>query len=81
MLCQLALGVGVWFGAYLQSGAVSIRYMGVQFAIAFIMVFVQDRGWTINEAPALERLAGILAGMGVLALTFTCVARIRRVRG
>jgi uncharacterized membrane protein YccC len=66
--CQLALGLGVWAGALLQAGPVRTRYMAVQFIVAFLMVFVQDRGWTIDAGPALERLGGVFAGIASLAV-------------
>lgn len=76
-LCQLALAVGVWTGAYLQGGPISVRYMGTQFSVAFIMVFVQDQGWTVEVEPAIERLAGVFAGICVLGLIFSGMTRVR----
>jgi hypothetical protein len=36
--------------------------------ICFIMVFVQAHGWWVDEAPVLQRMGGMLAGMAVLSL-------------
>jgi uncharacterized membrane protein YccC len=66
--CQAALAVGTWAGAYLQRGAASVSYAAVQFAVAFLMVFVQDAGWTVNGRVALQRLVGIFAGILSLGL-------------
>jgi uncharacterized membrane protein YccC len=73
--CQLALGLGVWAGALLQAGPVRTRYMAVQFIVAFLMVFVQDRGWTIDAGPALERLGGVFAGVASLAVVLALFRR------
>jgi uncharacterized membrane protein YccC len=77
-LCQSVLGLGVWAGAYLQAGPVSLRYMGTQFTVAFIMVFVQDKGWTVNSGAALERLAGVVAGIAAVALVLYVMTLVRR---
>lgn len=68
LACQFALALGVWLGAWMQGSSPALRYAAIQFAIAFIMVFVQDRGWTVNEQAAAQRFAGMLAGVLVLAL-------------
>jgi len=68
--CQMLLALGVWLGAYLQKGLPDVRYMGVQFSVAFMMVFVQDRGWTVAQGPALQRLGGVFAGIAGLCLVF-----------
>jgi uncharacterized membrane protein YccC len=74
---QLVLAAGVWCAAYLQEGAAAVRYMAVQFGVAFIMVFVQDRGWSAGDAPVLQRMGGILAGIAVLALAMGAMAAAR----
>ncbi|VXC88327.1 Fusaric acid resistance protein family protein [Burkholderia sp. 8Y] len=65
--CMLALCAGVWIGCHVQTGAQGASYVGRQFTIAFIMVFVQDHHWSSDPMPAAVRLAGILCGIGVLA--------------
>ncbi|MGJ7507791.1 FUSC family protein [Variovorax sp. GT1P44] len=76
--CQLVLGIGVWLGAYLQAGAASVRYMAVQFSVAFLMVFVQDGGWTVHDGPALLRLGGVFAGIVSLSLVLFASSLIRK---
>ncbi len=65
--CMLALSCGVWIGCHVQTGSAGASYIGRQFTIAFIMVFVQDHQWSADPVPALMRLAGILIGIAVLA--------------
>ena len=65
--CVIALSLGVWIGCHVQTGSQGATYIGRQFTIAFIMVFVQDHGWSADPGPALTRLSGILAGIVVLA--------------
>jgi uncharacterized membrane protein YccC len=77
-LCQGVLGLGVWAGAYLQSGAPAVRYLGTQFAVAFIMVMVQDKGWIVSYMTALERLGGVAAGVAALCLIVWTSKRIKR---
>lgn len=68
--CQIALGLGVWAATFLQTVYPHGRYIAVQFLVAFIMVFVQDQGWTVEEGPALARLAGVMAGIVTLYAVF-----------
>jgi uncharacterized membrane protein YccC len=67
VLCLLALSLGIWVGCHVQTGTEGASYIGRQFVIAFIMVFVQDHQWTADPVPALSRLAGILIGIAVLS--------------
>ncbi|MFC0402025.1 FUSC family protein [Paraburkholderia rhizosphaerae] len=67
--CLFALSCGVWVGCHVQSGSQGASYVGRQFTIAFIMVFVQDHHWSANPLPALMRLEGILIGIVTLAAT------------
>jgi len=43
--------------------------------VGFIMVFVQDHGWRMEEAPVLQRMGGMLAGMAVLSLVMAAAGR------
>ncbi|GAB3036185.1 hypothetical protein GCM10027285_19390 [Oleiagrimonas citrea] len=73
-----ALAVGVWLASHIHSGHEDTRYVGLQFGIAFLMVFVQDHAWTGELRPALMRLAGILGGVLMLAVLRLALARLRR---
>ncbi|SAK72985.1 Fusaric acid resistance protein family protein [Caballeronia catudaia] len=65
--CMIALCAGVWIGCHVQTGTQGASYVGRQFSIAFIMVFVQDHHWSSDPMPALMRLGGILGGIVVLS--------------
>jgi Fusaric acid resistance protein family len=74
--CMIALSLGVWVGCHVQTGREGATYIGRQFTIAFIMVFVQDHGWSADPGPALTRLSGILAGIVVLAAVMLTTRRL-----
>jgi uncharacterized membrane protein YccC len=76
VLCMLALSVGVWMGCHVQTGHEGASYVGRQFTIAFIMVFVQDHHWSADPEPALLRLSGILSGIVVLAAVMLATQRL-----
>jgi uncharacterized membrane protein YccC len=76
ILCMLALSIGVWIGCHVQTGGEGASYIGRQFTIAFIMVFVQDRHWSADAIPALMRLSGILTGIVVLAVVMLATSRL-----
>jgi uncharacterized membrane protein YccC len=76
VLCMLALSIGVWIGCHVQTGREGASYVGRQFTIAFIMVFVQDHHWSADPIPALMRLSGILAGIVVLAGVTLATSRL-----
>ena len=77
MLCMLALAIGVWTGCHVQTGREGASYVGRQFTIAFIMVFVQDHHWSADPLPALMRLSGILAGIVVLAAVMLATGKLQ----
>ncbi|WP_175920780.1 FUSC family protein [Burkholderia latens] len=84
--CMLALSLGVWAGCHVQTGAEGASYVGRQFAVAFVMVFVQDHHWSADPHPALMRFCGILTGVVVLSLVMLATSavwprRIDRTRG
>ncbi|ALM87309.1 hypothetical protein ASB57_27270 [Bordetella sp. N] len=79
-LCLAALAVGVWVGCHVQTGKEGASYVGRQFTIAFLMVFVQDHQWSADPLPALLRLAGIFAGMTALLLAVFATAGTRLAR-
>jgi uncharacterized membrane protein YgaE (UPF0421/DUF939 family) len=76
VLCMLALSIGVWTGCHVQTGREGTSYVGRQFTIAFIMVFVQDHHWSADPLPALMRLSGILTGIVVLAVVMLVTSRL-----
>ncbi|MGF6721122.1 putative membrane protein YccC [Paraburkholderia sp. GAS41] len=76
LLCMLALAMGVWVGCHVQTGREGASYVGRQFTIAFIMVFVQDHHWSSDPLPALMRLSGIFMGIVVLAGVMFATSRL-----
>lgn len=76
ILCTLALSLGVWIGCHVQTGREGASYVGRQFTIAFIMVFVQDHHWSADPVPAMMRLAGIFGGIVVLAAVMLATSRL-----
>lgn len=76
LLCMLALAAGVWLGCHVQTGQEGASYVGRQFTIAFIMVFVQDHHWSADPLPALLRLSGILTGIVILAGVMLATSRL-----
>jgi uncharacterized membrane protein YccC len=74
--CTFALMLGIWIGCHVQTGREGASYIGRQFTIAFIMIFVQDNHWSAEPGPALARLAGILSGIVVLGAVMLIVTRL-----
>jgi hypothetical protein len=75
-MCILALSIGVWIGCHVQTGREGASYVGRQFTIALIMVFVQDHHRSADPVPALMRLSGILTGIVVLAGVILATSRL-----
>lgn len=84
-LCLAVLGAGVWLAAHIQSGSEEVSYIGTQFGVGFIMIFVQDRAWSTDASAALQRLMGIVVALIVLAATMGGLAifrnRLAKMRG
>lgn len=66
LLLTLALCAGVMVGRHIENGALDIRYVGTQFALAFLVVLVPDHYTGLSIWPGLERLSGVLLGMVLL---------------
>ena len=78
LLCLLVLAVGVWLAAHVQSGSSRVSYIGTQFGVGFIMVFVQDHSWSPDASATLGRLLGIvlaLAGLSAVIAAFSWVRK------
>jgi uncharacterized membrane protein YccC len=83
-LCLVVLAAGVWLAAHVQAGSAEVSYIGTQFGVGFIMIFVQDHAWSTDASAALQRLAGIILALLVLAVTmaaFSAVGRRMKLRG
>ena len=64
----LLLVAGVWLGAHVSQSQRGIGYVGMQSTIALIVTMVQ--GWVPAQSllPAVDRLTGMLCGLGLLLL-------------
>jgi uncharacterized membrane protein YccC len=83
-LCLVVLAVGVWLAAHVQAGSAEVSYIGTQFGVGFIMIFVQDHAWSTDASAALQRLAGIIVALLVLAATmaaFSAAGRKMKLQG
>ncbi|WP_246641838.1 FUSC family protein [Paraburkholderia edwinii] len=74
--CLIVLSCGIWIGCHVQTGSAGASYVGRQFTIAFIMVFVQDHHWSADPLPALMRLEGILIGIVTLGAVMFATANV-----
>jgi uncharacterized membrane protein YccC len=78
VLCLAVLGAGVWLAAHVQAGSAQVSYIGTQFGVGFIMIFVQDRAWSTDPSAALQRLLGIIGALVVLAATMAVFSVLGR---
>ncbi|HTR05903.1 MAG TPA: FUSC family protein [Paraburkholderia sp.] len=74
----LALAAGVWAGCHVQTGQQGASYVGRQFTIAFLLVFVQDSSWSVDPRAAAVRFAGIAGGIFVLGCVMLVLRRLFR---
>lgn len=65
-LVMAATALGVMLGRHIENSGTRYAYAGTQFTLAVLVTLVPDSYDAAQIAPALERLAGILAGMAVL---------------
>lgn len=77
VLCMLVLAAGVWLAAHIQSGSAQVSYIGTQFGVGFIMVFVQDHGWSPDATAALGRLLGIVIALVSLSAVIAMLSWAR----
>ncbi|HTV85036.1 MAG TPA: FUSC family protein [Dyella sp.] len=77
-LCLLVLGTGVWLAAHVQAGSGEVSYIGTQFGVGFIMIFVQDYAWSTDASAALQRLWGILVALLILTATMAAFSEVGR---
>lgn len=65
-LMTLGLCLGVAIGRHIENGPHRFGYVGVQFALAFLVVLVPDDYAHATIGPGVERLLGILVGFALL---------------
>jgi uncharacterized membrane protein YccC len=78
VLCATTLAAGIWMASHVQTGSTVTSYIGTQFGIGFIMVFVQDHAWSTDASAAEGRLAGMLIGLISLAIVMSIASVVRR---
>lgn len=78
LLCMMVLAAGLWLAAHVQAGNPATSYIGTQFGIALIIVFVQDERWSTDVSAAALRLIGIVAGIVALAVVMLVIASLRK---
>ncbi len=66
LLMTLALCIAVIVGRHIENGNAATSYIGVQFALAFLVVLVPDNYFNAQPDPGVGRLTGILLGIVVL---------------
>jgi uncharacterized membrane protein YccC len=75
-LWLFALSGGIFLFARVHHGGGSAAYVGTQAGIAFIMAMITGSGPPATILPALDRLAGIVLGVGiVMAVSLAVSAR------
>ena len=72
------LSLGLYLAASLQHGGGDAAYAGHQAAIAVILVMVQGPAATPDLTPAIDRLAGIVGGIGVVWAVTALLGPLRR---
>ena len=78
LVCLVVLGAGIWLAAHVQAGSAEVSYIGTQFGVGFIMIFVQDHAWSTDPSAALQRLMGIVVALFVLAATMLAFSAVSR---
>jgi uncharacterized membrane protein YccC len=69
VLMTFGLCIGVAIGRHIENGANRYAYIGVQFALAFLVILVPDDYSLVSIKPGMERLLGIITGFTLLATT------------
>lgn len=77
-LSWLTLAAGLWLGSHLQQGHARVSYLGRQFTIAWIMIFVQHETWFAEPHVALLRFSGMAVGVVTLAAVMAIAGRVWR---
>jgi uncharacterized membrane protein YccC len=81
VLMTLGLCLGVAIGRHIENGPHRYGYIGVQFALAFLVVLVPDRYAFADMGPGVERLLGIVAGFAMLVVTQQVFRLLQHARG
>jgi uncharacterized membrane protein YccC len=77
VLMTLGVCMGVAIGRHVENGPSRYGYIGVQFALAFLVVLVPDDYSLATIRPGMERLLGILGGFALLTVTLPLFRAVR----
>ncbi|MGH8089768.1 MAG: FUSC family protein, partial [Stenotrophomonas sp.] len=72
------LCIGVWAGRHIENSGMSFAYVGTQFALVFLVVFVPDDYHQLGSAPGWERLSGIVLGIALLLPARAVAQQLKR---
>lgn len=64
----IMLMAGLWLGCHLQQKTPDVSYLGRQFTVAWIIVFIQNQLWLAEPKTGVIRCLSILMAVMVLAL-------------
>ena len=64
----LLMAVGVMLGRHVENSGAAVAYMGTQFALVFLVVFVPDDYRAVSSTPGWSRFEGIVIGLLLLML-------------
>lgn len=68
VMTLILVAVGVLIGRHIENSSLDMKYLGMQFSLAFLVVMVPDQYDYIDPIVGLKRLGGILLGFFVLEL-------------
>jgi uncharacterized membrane protein YccC len=78
----LFMTLGIMVGRHIENSSKPFAYIGTQYSLAFLVVFVPDDYAEVSSTPGWERLSGIVLGLFILvAMRFVLRwlwARMRR---
>jgi len=62
----LFLTVGIMVGRHVENSAKPFAYVGTQYSLVFLVVFVPDDLAAVSSIPGWERMGGIMLGLAIL---------------
>ena len=87
LLCQgvlwatlLCLVAGVVMGRHIENSGGRLAYVGNQFSLLFLVVFVPDSYQALSAEPGFARLQGVVIGIILLQVVRLAFAGVRRLR-
>lgn len=62
----LFMALGIMVGRHIENSRQPFAYIGTQYSLAFLVVFVPDDYAQVSSTPGWERLGGIVLGLFIL---------------